>query len=124
MARGDITREAVLDAIARYDELGADGFYERFRYRDALGYVIEYEGQRYPSKGIYGVAYDALHPDKPPLRDTSFSGGLQRVVPELRELGFEVRNMKQSTDRMRPAIEQVLEEYPKARTTEAFGSAA
>jgi MoxR-like ATPase len=124
MARGDITREAVLDAMREYDALGREEFYKRHRYTDARGYVIEHEGTQYPSKGMYGVAYDSLHPDGPPLRKTSFSGGLQRVVPELRELDFVVRSVNESDDRLRSGIEQVLTEYADARASESYGSAA
>src|SRR4051794_22176650 len=98
MATGDVTRDAVLQAMREYGELGPDGFYQRYRYRNARDYVIAYEGADYPSKGIYGVAYDKLHPDEPPLRESGFSGGLGRVVPELRALGFEIKNKAESRE--------------------------
>ena len=90
MARGDITRDAVLEAIGLFGELKAPAFYERYGYGPARDYVIVHKGEQYPSKAIYGVAYDLLHPDRRSLRHGGLSGGLSRVVPELRELGFEV----------------------------------
>ena len=71
--------------------MGSDGFYERYRYRDARDYVLVYGDHEYPSKGVYGVAYDMLHPDEAPIRERGLSGGLGRVVPELKAVGFDVR---------------------------------
>src|SRR4051812_47121693 len=49
-----ITRQAVLDVMGEYDELGPDGFYDQYRYRDARDYVVVHDGKEYPSKGLYG----------------------------------------------------------------------
>lgn len=124
MARGDITRDAVLEAMKDYVELSPDGYYRTYGYKDARDYVIDFEGREYPSKGIYGVAYDKLHPDLAPLRERGLSGGLERVVPELRELGFRVRGHQAPTDVLRSGIELVLSQYADARRTQPFGSAA
>jgi 5-methylcytosine-specific restriction enzyme B len=93
VARGDISREAVLEALRQFDELGEPAFYERSGYGPARDYVIRYGGAEYPSKAIYAVAYDSLHQGEPSLHGSSFRGGQGRVVPELTELGFEVAKL-------------------------------
>lgn len=122
MARGEITRDAVLEAMAEYDRLGADGFRRQYGYGEATDYVLIYEGREYPSEGLYGVAYNRLHPGERPLMN--LSGGVERVVPELRDLGFVVQSRRSSSDRLRTGIERVLAEYGEARRAQPFGSSA
>lgn len=117
-----ITRAAVLDVMREYDELGSSGFYERYRYRDARDYVVVHDGKEYPSKGLYGVAYDKLHPDEAPIRETGLSGGLQRVVPRLQALGFEVVSKRGTGSAIQSGINAVLEGYVAARHSEPYGS--
>ncbi|GAA4635894.1 hypothetical protein GCM10023196_083390 [Actinoallomurus vinaceus] len=87
MALPDITREAVLAAIAECDRMGRDAFLDKYGFRRALRYRLRYNGTLYDSKAIAGVAHGYL-PGESPLRD--FSGGIGHAVTALQRLGFEV----------------------------------
>lgn len=82
--------EAVLQAIAEFDELGRDAFLKKYGYGKADRYFLEHNGQRYDSKAIAGVAVGKQHPDRGPLTAAEFPGGNQTVKPKLEELGFTV----------------------------------
>lgn len=96
MPIGDLSsREAVLQAIAEFDELGEDEFLQRYGYRRALRWLLRFEGKEYPSKAIAGVAYSKQYPDRVSLRETGqITGGEHSVVRKLRELGFEVERLR------------------------------
>jgi len=89
VALGDITREAVLAAIARYDQLGQEEFLSRYGFDRARQYMLVHEGKRYDSKAIVGVAHGFL-PGKDMLAASEFSGGKATVAPLLTRLGFYV----------------------------------
>ena len=80
MALGDITREAVLAAIAEYDQLGREEFLHRYGFDRARRYVLVNDGKRYDSKAIVGVAHGFL-PGKTALPASEFSGGKATVGP-------------------------------------------
>ena len=84
---GDITSEAVLAAIAEYDQVGQDAFLDRYGFKPAREYVLVHEGEHYDSKAIVGVAHGFL-PGKRPLAASEFSGGEATVGRLLRRLGF------------------------------------
>jgi 5-methylcytosine-specific restriction protein A len=84
-----ITREAVLAAIAEYDELGRDAFLDKYGFHPARSYVLVHDGKSYDSKAIVGVAHGYL-PGRKPLAAGRFSGGAATVEPLLRALGFNV----------------------------------
>ncbi|GAA4561072.1 HNH endonuclease [Planotetraspora kaengkrachanensis] len=88
MALSDLRREMVLSAIEEYDKLGRDAFLETYGYGPARGYFLLYDGKRYDSKAIVGVAHRDV--DGWPLRAEDFSGGNATVARALRDLGFEV----------------------------------
>jgi 5-methylcytosine-specific restriction protein A len=83
----DITREAVLKAIAEYDGLGQDAFLEKYGFHPARSYLLVYAGKRYDSKAIIGAAHGYL-PGRHPAPAGRFSGGEARIGPLLRKLGF------------------------------------
>lgn len=56
MAIADIDQQAVLRAIAEFDELGREGFLLKYGFKPARHCFIEYGGKRYDSKAIAGVA--------------------------------------------------------------------
>ncbi|WP_433179917.1 hypothetical protein [Actinoallomurus sp. CA-150999] len=89
MALTDITREAVLAAIAEFDRLGRDAFLEKYGFDSSRRYWLRYEGARYDSKAIAGVAHGRL-PGRSPLAAKEFSGGIGHAVTVLRRLGFDV----------------------------------
>lgn len=80
---------AVRAAISECDALGTDDFLALHGYGRAVSYFLDYEGRRYDSKAIAGVAYQIQHPDQSVTSD-DFSGGEQTVAKALRELGFVV----------------------------------
>lgn len=89
MALGDITREAVLTAIAEYDQLGQEEFLRRYGFDRARQYVLVYDGKRYDSKAIVGAAHGFL-PGRTALAASEFSGGKATVGHLLARLGFNV----------------------------------
>ena len=74
VALGDITREAVLAAVAEYDELGQDRFLGKYGFARARLFVLVHDGKSYDSKAIIGVAHGFL-PGQSPLTPRQFSGG-------------------------------------------------
>lgn len=85
-----ITREAVLKAIAEFDALGREPFLRKYGFGQARDYVVVYEGKRYDSKAIAGVAYGFEHPLEGPLASNEFSAGRETVLPVLESLGFDI----------------------------------
>jgi 5-methylcytosine-specific restriction enzyme A len=90
MGLRDITREAVLAAIAEYDRLGQDEFLSKYGFDRARSYLLVHGGKAYDSKAIVGVAHGFL-PGERALSARDFSGGEATVGQLLRGLGFTVR---------------------------------
>ena len=88
MTLSDITRQAVLDALAECNRLGQEEFLETHGFRPARSYHLAYEGRLYDSKAIVGVAHG--YAAGRALRASEFSGGEATVARLLRGLGFEV----------------------------------
>jgi hypothetical protein len=86
-------RNAVLQAMKEYDEIGRDSFLEKHKYGRARGYFVVHDGKRYDSKAIAGVAVGIQFPSEGPLRATDFSGGEATVKAKLEELGFRVEGL-------------------------------
>jgi 5-methylcytosine-specific restriction protein A len=96
MALGDITASAVRHAIEEFDALGQEAFLRLYGFKKSRSYHLIYDGQRYPSKAIVGVAHGAARPDLGPLKFADFNGGEATVQPLLTRLGFEVLHEDQS----------------------------
>lgn len=90
MGLRDITRAAVLDAIAEYDQLGQDEFLGKYRFDRARSYLLIHNGKAYDSKAIVGVAHGFL-PGERTLAAKDFSGGGATIGRVLRGLGFTVQ---------------------------------
>ncbi|WP_448623566.1 HNH endonuclease [Geodermatophilus sp. URMC 64] len=91
MPQPDATREDVLAAIREFDELGSDGFLEKYRsygFRPARSYFVSHAGRFYDSKVLLAVAHGHRHGE--PLRSSDFSGGDAHAAAILRRLGFVV----------------------------------
>lgn len=84
------SRQAVLDAMAEHDRLGADSFLQRYGYGAPTSYWITHDGRRYPSKALLGVAWHYENPSRPALRASQFSGGERTVQRTAEALGFTV----------------------------------
>ncbi|WGS21698.1 MULTISPECIES: HNH endonuclease signature motif containing protein [unclassified Bradyrhizobium] len=90
MAVADLTRQAVLDAIAEFDELRREPFLEKYGFGKSRGYFIEHNGKRYDSKAIAGAAHGKLGGGFQALSSGDFSGGDKAVARRLRQLRFAV----------------------------------
>ena len=86
------SRDAVLQAIREFDDIGQEAFLSRYGFGEARSYVLHHDGHEYDSKAIAGVAYGYQFPARGPLAAFKFSGGASTVAPVLRALGFEVRS--------------------------------
>ncbi|WP_067966876.1 HNH endonuclease [Nocardiopsis trehalosi] len=86
----DITRDAVLQAIAEYDALGQDAFLRTHGFQRALSHDLVHNGRTYDSTAICGVAHK--YATGRLLRASEFSGGAATVGRKLGALGFEVRS--------------------------------
>jgi 5-methylcytosine-specific restriction enzyme A len=96
MAWRDVTREAVLAAVAEYDKLGQDDFLRKYGFDRARSYLLIHDGRAYDSKAIIGAAHGFLRGETP-LTSRQFSGGEATVGRLLRSLGFTVRIPAQLT---------------------------
>lgn len=86
-------RNAVLEAIKIFDQLGREGFLVRYGFGKATKYFLIYNGRRYDSKAISGVAYGFQYPEHGPLSRSEFHGGENKVVLCLERMGFEVSRL-------------------------------
>src|ERR1700760_1126429 len=118
----DVTsRDAVLAAIAEFDEIGREAFLARYGFGPSRDYIVPWEGRAYDSKALVGGAYAHQFPGDQPLASEDFSGGdeTRRV---LERLGFPVvsradMSFEQTTADapIKPGIERILHEYAEAR---------
>src|SRR6185295_8920143 len=96
--RKQVSRGAILRAIAEFDRNGRAETLARHGFRRALDYVILYEGKEYDSKALYAIAYGLEYPDDPPLRDRAgFSGGLT-ITRKLEREGFRIKRLRSQAD--------------------------
>jgi len=127
----DVTsREAVLAAIAEFDEIGREAFLARYGFGSSREYVVVENGQEYDSKALLGAAYGHQFQGAEPLRSQDFSGG-DETRRSLERLGFEVMSISDGdgdpgelvAPRIRDGIQQIFDDYRLARSGQ-FGSAA
>jgi len=88
------SRQAILEAVAEYDQLGPAAFLRSYGFGKAREYFLVIEGQTYDSKAIVGAAHGYQFPDQGPLKARDFSGGYATVQKLLASLGFIVRVTK------------------------------
>lgn len=86
------SRDAVLHALALYDELGSDAFLGRYGFGRSYRYQLVHDGRDYDSKVVAGVAFGFQYPSLGPLRSDEFSGGNSGAAHVLRRLGFDIRS--------------------------------
>jgi len=100
------TRAKVLEAIAKFDELGRDGFLSLFGYGRSKRFSLRYKGRSYDSKAILGVAAG--------MTAREFSGGAAHTCRVLVRLGFTVRDGKPATipAEIRKLVAAELGAYP------------
>ena len=78
-------RNAVLNAIEEWNEIGETKFLKKYRHRQSTGYDLVYEGRHYPPKAIAGAAYYYQFG----VRIRRFFGG-DETNNKLTELGFTI----------------------------------
>ena len=88
----------MLEAIDECDRLGRDEFLQRYGFKPARQYVLVYDGGRYDSKAICGVAHRFDRPEEGVLEANAFSGGRQTVAAKLEKLGFVVLTQSEKVD--------------------------
>ena len=86
------SREAVLAAMAEFDNVGREEFLAKYGFHPARDILVLHEGRRYDSKPILAAAHGYEHPDVGPLRSSEFSGG-RPTATKLEQLGFEVERL-------------------------------
>lgn len=107
----DVTHEAILKAIKEYDDLGRDHFLATYGFGRARSYWLVYNGKKYDSKAVVGVAHRFL-PDRQALTPKQLIGGDKTVKRHLERLGFTVEvEAFVGSEQARPDI--VHEEEPK-----------
>jgi MoxR-like ATPase len=84
-------RNAVLQAIAEYDQLGRDEFLAKYGFGPSRTYRLIHEGHNYDIKAVLAAAHGYQFPATGPLTpDKNYTSGLHTTVPKAHELGFEV----------------------------------
>src|SRR4051794_11027320 len=116
MALGTLSREAIMRAVAEYDELGRDAFLSKHGFGRATQYTLVVDGREYDPKAIAGVAYGFDHPTEGTMPNTEFNGGRQ-LRSAYRPAGFDVvlRTPLEATG-IRDLMQRFMSTYPNART--------
>lgn len=97
----DVTRAAVLDAMAEFDRLGREAFLDTYRFGRALTHYVEHDGKLYDSKAITGCAHGQI-PGQRRWTTDDFTGGENSVARHLRDrLGFTMTVQKPRLDARR-----------------------
>lgn len=90
MALSNLTdRDAVLKAIDEFNVLGQETFLSKYGFGKARQYWLFWDGKKYDSKTIAGVAHGYQFPDRGALSGADFSGG-ETVKAKLEDLDFKV----------------------------------
>jgi hypothetical protein len=84
---------AVTSAIEECDRLGRDEFLRKYGFGQTRQYILVFEGRKYDSKAIAGVAYGYQFPNLGPLTPAMFSGGKAGAARRLRNLGFRIDDL-------------------------------
>jgi hypothetical protein len=103
-------RNAVIQAIEEFKNLGREEFLRKYKFWKAKSYYILYQGEHYDSKAIVGAACG--YQFGKPLTARDFSGGKLTVRPKLENLGFKVISMK-IDDQSSALPEEIPDSYPE-----------
>ena len=119
MSLAELTQPAaVVAAMDEFDELGRDGFLEKYGYGRAKRYFLRRDGKLYDSKAIAGVAVGLEQPQRGPMRNSEFSGGESSVVRRLQELGFETVDTREGGGLLLPQDE--VDEFSRVLATPEY----
>ncbi|MFJ9047356.1 HNH endonuclease [Streptomyces sp. NPDC102347] len=106
MGLGDVTRAGVLAAVAECQQLGRETFRRRYGFGRAKTYELVWNGNRYDSKAIVGVAH--LYSVGGLLSADDFSGDARTVAHRLRTLGFTVEESSAGADEPEQVAPQIV----------------
>ncbi|MEU5024289.1 HNH endonuclease [Streptomyces milbemycinicus] len=106
MGLADVTRAGVLAAVEEYQYVGGETFRRSYGFGRAKTYELVWDGQRYDSKAIAGVAH--LYSVGSLLSAGDFSGGARTVAHRLRVLGFTVEDGAADGDGPQQAAPQLV----------------
>ncbi len=120
MSLRDITQQAVLDAISEFNTLTREVFLTTYEFGKAKKYWLIYDGQRYDSKAIVGVAHKYAT-NLGPLKNSEFSGGKKTVKPKLCSLGFTVIDSKNEVNQLILPSESSPPPFDPSDETDARG---
>jgi hypothetical protein len=83
-------------AIAEYGRLGPDPFLSKYGFGQAKAFMLSFNGKKYDSKAIAGVAHGYQFPEIGPLVSGRFKGGKlpTQAGGHLFKLGFEIATLK------------------------------
>jgi 5-methylcytosine-specific restriction protein B len=91
MAQGDLSTDAVLEAIQEYDALGGDAFLTKYGFDQPRDVLLVHDGRDYPAKAIVGAAHGNQFPEDGPLKPSDFQS--QTAERRLSAIGFTVRRL-------------------------------
>ena len=100
MSLADLTSaDAVIAAIEECDRMGREEFLRTYGFQPARLYLLLFEGRKYDSKAIAGVAHGHQFRHLGPLTPRMFSGGISRdgAATRLRELGFQIDTLNRGS---------------------------
>jgi hypothetical protein len=82
-------------AIAEYGRLGSELFLSKYGFGPAKAFMLSFNGQKYDSKAIAGVAHGYQFPEIGPLESGRFKGGklTTQAGGHLFKLGFEIATL-------------------------------
>jgi hypothetical protein len=82
--------QAVLQALAEFDQLGRQEFLRKYGFGRAGRFRLIYNGRQYDAKAVIGAARGFQAPDRGPLRSEDFQSNARSVKAPLQKLGFTV----------------------------------
>ncbi len=94
----DLTRDAVLKAIADFDDRGCDDFFRHYRIQPSRSYFIRHQGQEYDMKAITRVARGLVSGEKTIHASLGHSVEVKRRL-ERDDLDLKVVHHKKTYDR-------------------------
>ncbi|MEV6477934.1 HNH endonuclease [Streptomyces sp. NPDC051657] len=89
--------DAVLRALAEFDELGGAGFRKRYRFGSSTKFYLVQDKKLYDAKAVTGAAYGFQYPDRGALGPKGFDGGESGANVVLRKLGFNLLSSASTT---------------------------
>jgi 5-methylcytosine-specific restriction enzyme A len=110
-------RNAVLRAMAEYDQRGREAFLDHYHFGPAKWWYVVNDGKQYESKAIVGVAIG--YQTGRPLTSRDFGGGEGTAIRRLKSLKFEVLRLPVS-DATSRIPEEVGESYPEGLRTQVM----